>query len=72
MGKIFNPEKYNMIFCPLCEGKGKLLMKPSGFNVCKECGGFGLIKKRFGQNLNTLPILMKMAKETPHEGGEHL
>ncbi len=71
MEKIFNPEKYNMIFCPLCKGKGKLLMKPSGFNVCKECGGFGLIKKKLGQNLNTLTTI-RMVKETPREGGQHL
>ncbi len=70
MGKIFNPEKYNMIFCPYCEGKGKLFMKPSGFNVCKECGGFGLIKKKLGQNMNTLS-LMRMVKETSREGGGH-
>jgi DnaJ-class molecular chaperone len=45
MGKIFNPEKYNMIFCPLCRGKGKLLKNPDGFVVCEKCGGSGLVKK---------------------------
>lgn len=47
MDKTFGPEKYGMTFCPLCQGDGKLLAKTSeGFEVCKECGGFGLIKKK--------------------------
>ncbi len=45
MGKPFDPEKYGMTFCPLCQGDGKLAKTPEGFEVCKECGGFGLIKK---------------------------
>ena len=45
MDRIFNPEKYGMVICPLCKGKGKSLKNPDGFNVCKRCGGFGLIKK---------------------------
>ena len=46
MDKTFNPEKYEMTFCPLCQGDGKLPKPPEGFEVCKECGGFGLIKKK--------------------------
>jgi len=45
MGKIFNPEKYNMMFCPNCKGKGKLPKDPDGFSVCSRCGGSGVIKK---------------------------
>jgi DnaJ-class molecular chaperone len=45
MGKIFNPEKYNMLFCPDCKGKGKLPKNPHGFIVCSRCGGSGVIKK---------------------------
>jgi DnaJ-class molecular chaperone len=45
MGKPFNPEKYNMAFCPLCKGDGKLPKNPDGFDICIGCGGFGLIKK---------------------------
>ena len=45
MGKVFDPEKYKMTFCPLCQGDGKLPKSPEGFEVCKECGGFGLIEK---------------------------
>ena len=45
MEKSFDPEKYEMTFCPLCQGDGKLAKTPEGFEVCKECGGFGLIKK---------------------------
>ena len=45
MDKAFDPEKYEMTFCPLCQGDGKLAKTLEGFEVCKECGGFGLIKK---------------------------
>jgi DnaJ-class molecular chaperone len=45
MGKTFNPEKYNMVFCSVCNGKGKLPKNPDKFDVCRRCGGFGLIKK---------------------------
>jgi DnaJ-class molecular chaperone len=48
MGKTFDPEKYNLVFCPVCHGKGKLPKDPDEFDVCKECGGFGLIKKEKG------------------------
>jgi DnaJ-class molecular chaperone len=45
MGKVLDPEKYHMAFCPLCEGKGRFPKKDGDFDVCKECGGFGLIKR---------------------------
>jgi DnaJ-class molecular chaperone len=45
MDKIFNPEKYGMVFCPNCNGKGKLSKNPGSFNVCSRCGGGGVIKK---------------------------
>jgi len=48
MGKAFEPGKYNMVLCPLCKGKGRLDKNPGGFDVCKECGGFGFIKKEMG------------------------
>ncbi len=44
MRKTFDPTKYNMVLCPLCNGKGKLEKNPDSFDVCKECGGFGFIK----------------------------
>jgi len=34
-----------MAFCPVCNGKGKLPKNSGGFDVCKECGGFGAIRK---------------------------
>jgi hypothetical protein len=46
MGKAFDPEKYKMTFCPLCQGDDKLPKSPERFEGCKECGGFGLIKKK--------------------------
>ena len=46
MGKAFCIEKYELTFCPLCQGDGKLPKPTEGFEVCKECGGFGLIKKK--------------------------
>ncbi len=45
MGKIFNPEKYGMVFCPDYKGKGKLPKDPDGFFVCSRCGGSGVVKK---------------------------
>ena len=45
MGKIFNPEKYGMVLCPDCKGKGKLPKKPDAFIVCSRCGGSGAVKK---------------------------
>ena len=41
----FNPEKYGMTFCPGCSGSGRSFAEAQGVNVCKVCGGFGLIKK---------------------------
>ncbi len=41
----FDPEKYGMIFCPNCRGAGRFLTDVKGVDVCKVCGGFGLIKK---------------------------
>jgi len=45
IGEKFNPEKYGMIFCPNCCGSGRSFTNPEGGNVCKVCGGFGLIKR---------------------------
>jgi hypothetical protein len=42
----FNPEKYGMVFCPDCSGSGKSFLDSKGDNVCKVCGGFGLIRKQ--------------------------
>ena len=41
--KIFNPEKYGMVFCPDCKGKGKLPKDRDRSDVCSRCGGSGLI-----------------------------
>jgi len=45
MGKFFDPEKYGMTFCSLCQGYGKLAKTPEAFEACRECGGFGLTKE---------------------------
>ena len=45
MDKTFNPEKYGILRCPDCKGKGKLPKGPDGFIVCSRCGGNGFIKK---------------------------
>jgi DnaJ-class molecular chaperone len=44
MKKSFDPEKYDMVICPLCNGDGELAEDPGGGNVCANCGGFGMIK----------------------------
>jgi hypothetical protein len=41
----FNPEKYGMVFCPGCGGSGKSFSGGEKVDICKLCGGFGLIKK---------------------------
>ena len=45
MGRRFNPERYGMIYCPVCKGRGKLFNAVGEGSVCKMCGGFGFIKK---------------------------
>lgn len=45
MEKTIDPEKYSMVICPLCKGKGKFLQDPDGLEVCTRCSGFGLIIK---------------------------
>jgi DnaJ-class molecular chaperone len=42
----FDPGKYGMVFCPDCRGSGKSFHDARGVNVCRVCGGFGLIKKQ--------------------------
>lgn len=45
MVRRFNPEKYGMIYCPVCKGIGKLFDELWEGSVCQMCGGFGLIRK---------------------------
>jgi hypothetical protein len=44
-------QKNTIVFCPLCRGDGKLAKTPEGFEVCKECGSFGLTKKKGEQSM---------------------
>ncbi len=44
LGRRFNPERYAMIYCPVCKGRGKLFNDVGGGAVCKMCGGFGLVR----------------------------
>jgi len=49
MDKNFTPEKYGMMTCPLCSGKGFLIKEFDQIDVtlrrvCTKCGGFGAIK----------------------------
>jgi rRNA maturation endonuclease Nob1 len=48
----FNPDRYGMIYCPLCNGSGKLFNELEERVVCKICGGFGFIKKEKENNLD--------------------
>jgi len=54
MKKKFDPGKYGMVFCPHCNGSGKLVKAFDGFDeVCPKCGGFGLVKREieaFGED----------------------
>jgi DnaJ-class molecular chaperone len=44
----FNPEKYEMIYCPSCGGTGKSSNGDEKPKVCSQCGGFGWVKKEWG------------------------
>lgn len=44
----FKPERYGMIYCPNCKGIGRSFNEVKEWNVCKICGGFGLIKEDEG------------------------
>jgi hypothetical protein len=56
--KTFDPEEYNMVFCPLCMGEGRLPRGADGFDVCTRCGGFELIEKGGVTNYVRLRILL--------------
>jgi len=50
MNKDCVPEKYGMVICPRCGGRGFLIKPADRINVvlkrvCATCGGFGAIKK---------------------------
>ncbi len=46
MGKTGNPWIYKMVLYPVCHGEGiKPNNSPCGFDVCRECSGFGLLLK---------------------------
>jgi len=40
--KSFDPQRYGMVLCPLCKGKG-FIINPKR-KCCQRCGGFGFIK----------------------------
>ncbi len=44
MAKKFDPEKYGMLLCPICDGHGRIQFL-NHVAVCQNCGGFGFIKK---------------------------
>ena len=52
MGRRFNPERYGMIYCPVCKGSGKFFNGLERGVVCKICGGFGYIKKEEENNFD--------------------
>ncbi len=45
MKKTGDPGIYSMHLCPICKGTGREPKCPWGFGVCKECGGFGILRK---------------------------
>ena len=44
MDRPSDPEKYQMMTCPVCDGYG-LIRSPDDLKVCENYGGFGFIKK---------------------------
>ena len=71
MGKTFDFEKYNRVFYPVCNEKGKLTKNPRDFDVCRKRGGFGLVKRELEENMNTSPIIGG-EEGSPHEGRGYL
>jgi DnaJ-class molecular chaperone len=53
----FNPEKYGMILCPQCNGRGKVFKDAKELNVCVVCGGFGAIKAPKGEPIDGWPLV---------------
>jgi DnaJ-class molecular chaperone len=49
--KIFQPEKYGMVICPRCSGKGHIQNHKRLF--CPICGGFGFVRKETEKGANT-------------------
>jgi DnaJ-class molecular chaperone len=60
--KNFDPKKYSMIFCPDCNGSGKSFNDAKGVNVCKICGGFGLIKKEEGNSFHNNVLMVQFLR----------
>ncbi len=58
-GRSFNPERYGMIYCPVCKGTGKLFNEAEGKVVCRICGGFGLIKSEKENHLDDYRVHTK-------------
>jgi DnaJ-class molecular chaperone len=48
--KIFEPEKYGMVICPSCNGKG-YIQTPKR-QCCPKCGGFKFVKKETEEDVN--------------------
>ena len=57
MKKGFSSERYEVEFCPVCNGNERLPEKLDSFKPCTRCGGFGFIVKnkrtykRYDRNL---------------------
>jgi len=49
--KNFNPEKYDMVICPCCNGHGYI--QNGKRQCCPKCGGFGFIKREKEKDTNT-------------------
>ena len=47
-GRLFDPERYGLIFCDKCSGSGRRYNGDETVCVCEDCGGFGLIRKPGG------------------------
>ncbi len=50
LGRRFDPDRYGMDYCPVCNGSGRSSNGAEGMVVCKICGGFGLIKREKESN----------------------
>jgi hypothetical protein len=66
--RIFDPERYEMIFCSGCNGSGRSFDDATGTSVCRVCGGFGLIMKQEKNNPYNFPVPIRRYVKFDVEG----
>jgi uncharacterized OB-fold protein len=66
--KIFNPEKYGMVFCPCCNSHG-YVQNPER-QCCPKCGGFGSVKRSRKEGGIFQAVIISSRQSLERAGGE--